>query len=124
MYKEASKLKLRFVTNRGLLSTEQLWDLSFTDISNAVKAVKKILKKNDDDDLSFLEDNNKVDVENQLRFDVLKDVYLTKKKEAEELRDAAENKKWNEKINSLIARKKEGELEAKSVEDLEKLLKK
>lgn len=123
MFKQASKLKLRFQTNRGLLSTEQLWDLSQTDLSNAVKAVKKVLKKNDDDELSFLEDTKVVDVENQLRFDILKDVYLTKKKENEELRDAAETKAHNQKILALIAEKKDGQLKEMSVEELEKLLK-
>ena len=123
MYKQASKLKLRFQTNRGVLSAEQLWDLSQTDLSNAVKAVKKILKKTDDDELSFLEDSKVVDVENQLRFDILKDVYLTKKKEAEELRDAAETKAHNQKILTLIAEKQEGKLKEMSIEELEKLLK-
>ena len=123
MYKQASKLKLRFQTNGGVLSAEQLWDLSQTDLSNAVKAVKKILKKTDDDELSFLEDSKIVDVENQLRFDILKDVYLTKKKEAEELRDAAETKAHNQKILTLIAEKQEGKLKEMSIEELEKLLK-
>lgn len=123
MYKQASKLGLRFQTNRGVLSVEQLWHLSQTDLSNAIKAVKKVLKKNDDDELSFLEDTKVVDVENQLRFDILKDVYLTKKKEAEELRNATENKAHNEKILALIAEKQEGKLRDMSVEELEKLLK-
>lgn len=123
MYKQASKLGLRFQTNRGVLSVEQLWHLTQTDLSNAIKAVKKVLKKNDDDELSFLEDTKVVDVENQLRFDILKDVYLTKKKEAEELRNTAENKAHNQKILALIAEKQEGKLRDMSVEELEKLLK-
>ena len=123
MYKQASKLGLRFQTNRGILSVEQLWHLGQTDLSNAVKAVKKVLKKNDDDELSFLEDTKVVDVENQLRFDILKDVYLTKKKEAEELRDVAETKAHNQKILALIAEKREGKLRDMSEEELEKLLK-
>lgn len=123
MYKQASKLGLRFQTNRGVLSVEQLWHLSQTDLSNAIKAVKKVLKKNDDDELSFLEDTKVVDVENQLRFDILKDVYLTKKKDSEELRDIAETKAHNQKILALIAEKQEGKLRDMSVEELEKLLK-
>ena len=123
MYKQASQLKLRFQTSRGILSTEQLWDLSQTDLSNAIKSVKKILKKSDDDELSFLEDTKIVDVENQLRFDILKEVYLTKKKESEELRNAAETKAHNQKILALIAEKQEGKLRDMSVEELEKLLK-
>ena len=103
MYKQAAQLKLRFQTNVGLLSAEQLWDLSQSQLSNAVKAVKKILKNTDDDELSFLEDTKTIDVENQLRFNILKDVYLTKKKAAEELRNAAEIKAHNQKILTLIA---------------------
>jgi hypothetical protein len=122
MYKKASQLKLRFLTNVGQLSAEQLWDLSLTDLSNAVKAVKKVLKKTDDDELSFLEDAKVVDVENQLRFDILKDVYLTKKKEAEELRTAKEVKARNQKIIEIIAEKEEGALKDKSIEELRSLI--
>ena len=57
-----------------------------TKLAESIKAVKKVLKKNDDDELSFLESSKVVDVENQLRFDILKDVYLTKKAEAEAAR--------------------------------------
>jgi hypothetical protein len=123
MYKKASQIKLRFLTNVGQLSVEQLWDLTPSQLSNAIKAVKKVLKKNDDDELSFLEDTKVVDVENQLRFDILKDVYLTKQDEAEKLKDAADVKAHNEKINSLIAEKQEGKLREMSIEDLEKLRK-
>lgn len=123
MFKQASQLKLRFQTNVGLLSVEQLWDLSQTQLANGIKAVKKVLKKNDDDELSFLEDAKTVDVENQLRFDILKDVYLSKKKAAEELRDAAAIKTHNQKILTLIAEKKDDSLKGMSIEDLEKMLK-
>ena len=124
MYKSAERLKLRFPTNKGLLAAEQLWDLSMSDLTSAIKDVKKILKKDNDDDLSFLEDSKVVDVQNQLRFDILKDVYVTKKSELEELRAAAENKAHNQKILTLIAEKKDNSLKEMSVEDFEKLLKK
>ncbi len=123
MYKQASKLKLRFSTSKGLLSTEQLWDLTLTELSNCIKAVKKLLKKTDDDELSFLDDKLTVDVETQLRFDVLKDVYLTKKSELEATKSAAATKAHNQKILELIAEKQEGKLKDMSIEDLEKLLK-
>lgn len=123
MYKQASRLRLRFPTPKGVLATEQLWDLSLLDLSNTIKAVKKILKKNDDDELSFLESEKTVDTENQLRFDILKDVYLTKQKENEERRNEADVKAHNQKILKLIADKKEDSLKGMSVEDLEKLLK-
>lgn len=123
MYKKANKFKLRFQTSKGLLSAEQLEDLSQVELANSIKAVKKILKKTDDDELSFLEDTKTVDVENQLRFDILKDIYLTKQKETEERRVAAENKVNNEKIIALIAEKREEKLKNLPEEDLLKLLK-
>lgn len=123
MYKQATRLKLRFPTTKGMLSAEQLWDLTQTELSNCIKSVKKILKKNDDDELSFLDESSVVDTENQLRFDILKDVYLTKKKEAEEIRNAAEIKAHNQKVLELISRKKDKALEEMSVEELEKLIK-
>ena len=123
MYKQVSRLGLRFQTSKGLLSVEQLWHLSQTDLSNAIKAVKKVLKKTDDDELSFLEDAKVVDVENQLRFDVLKDVYLTKKSERDALRDEAESKAHNAKIDAIIAEKQESQLHSLSIDELEKLRK-
>jgi len=124
MFKQASQLKLRFQTNKGLVSTEQLWDLSQADLENSIKAVKKILVKNNDDELSFLTDTGStVDVENTLRFNILKDVYLTKKKYQEELRDKHAIDEHNKKIIALIADKREDALKDKTIEELEALLK-
>jgi hypothetical protein len=124
MYKEASRLKLRFgVIGSGVLSVEQLWDLSQTQLASAIKAVKKVLVKDNDDELSFLENKNVVDTENQLRFDILKDIYMTKKGEAEEIRNVAATKEHNKKIDELIAAKQESKLQELSIEELEKLRK-
>ncbi len=123
-FKLASQQKLRFNTDKGLLSVEQLWDLNQTQLSNLIKSVKKVLKQNDnDDDLSFLISAKTVDVENQLRFDIAKDIYLTKKAENEALRSAADRKEYEQKILSLIAEKKDESLKGKSIEELEALLK-
>jgi orotate phosphoribosyltransferase-like protein len=64
-----------------------------------------------------------VDKITQLQFNIVKDVYLTKKTEAEALRDVAEVKAHNQKILTLIAKKQEDKLGELSVEELEKLIK-
>lgn len=122
MYKQASKLKLRFTTSRGVLSAEQLWDTSQTFLTELIRGVKKQLKKADDDELGFLDSTVAVDVEQQLRFDILKDIYLTKKKESEDARNAKDVKERNQKILGIIQEKKEGALKDMSVEELEKML--
>lgn len=123
-YKQASQLQLRFQTNRGNLSVEQLWSLSLTDLANTIKAVKKVLKGTDnDDELSFLDENKTVDIENQLRFNILKDIYVDKQTALKEARSAQDRKAYEQKILNLIEEKKEDALKKKSVEELEALLK-
>ena len=124
MYKQASQLGLRVNTSKGPLSVEQLWNLPMVDLKNTIKTLKKALKVNDDDDLDFLEDTeSKVDKITELSFNILKDIYITKKDAAKALRDAATIKEHNQKILQLIASKKEAELGGKSIEELEALLK-
>lgn len=121
---EASKIKLRIETAQGSLSVEQLWDLSLSKISDAIKHAKKELKKGDnDDDLSFLDETKTVDVEAQLRFDILKEIYLYKRDEAKEAREKADNKANNEKILAIIKQKQEGALQEKSIDELMAMLK-
>ncbi len=125
MYKEASKIQLRVSTPKGLLSVEQLWGLSLSDLSDSIKAVKKQLKKeSNDDELSFLDESVETDPTTQLRYDILKDVYLTKKKELDLQKVARENKENDQKILALIRDKKENSLKDKSIEELEAMLSK
>lgn len=122
-FKLASRLKLRVNTSQGLLSVEQLWDLSLNKLSVIIKNVKKQLKGSEgDDELSFLDETKTVDKEQQLTFDVLKDIYLTKKAELDAEKDAAQRKANNEKIMAIIHKKQEASLENMSVEELEAML--
>lgn len=122
IFKQASKSQLRFQTSKGLLNVEQLWSLTQTDLTNAIRNLKKSLKKDNDDDLGFLDADTKVNSEDQLRFDILKDVYLTKKSDAETARTSLEKKQFEQKILSLIADKKDSELAGKSIEELMAML--
>lgn len=122
-YKKASQLGLRFITNVGPLSVEQLWQLSQKQLVATIKAVSKLLKSNsiNDDELSFLDESKEVDVENQLRFEILKDVYLTKQNEINDQRKKADDKAHNAKIDALIADKEELDMKNLSVEELKNL---
>lgn len=123
IYKQAAQAQLRFSTSRGNLTVEQLFMLTQSDLTNCIRAVKKTLKKTDDDELSFLDVTSKVDATEQLRFDILKDVYLSNKEQLDKLRNEKATKEHNQRILSLIADKKDQDLANKSVEELEALLK-
>lgn len=122
IYKQGVIAKVRFNTSKGSLSIEQLYELSQTDLANVIKSQKQVLKKTDEGELGFLDEISKVDAKEQLKFDILKEVYLTKKSESEALRNAKEIKEHNQKIMELISNKQESELLGKSVDELKTLL--
>jgi len=123
---KANQQKLRFNTNKGMLNVEQLFDISMADLSAAIKSAHKLLGESSlGDELSFL-GSTTVSVANQteqLRFDVMKEIYQLRKSELDAVREAKEIKAHNEKIDALIAQKQDSELAEKSIEDLIKLRK-
>lgn len=127
IFKQASKKKLRFSTNRGVLSVEQLWDLSKEEIRQLVIKAREAAKKSsgeiNDSELSFLDSPVKTKAtDDELRFEILKDIYLTKKSAEEKAQKKAEVKANNKKLLEIIARKQDEALEKKSIKDLEKML--
>lgn len=123
IYKEALRTKLRIDTSQGQLSVEQLWDLSLNKLTVIIRNIKKQLKNDNDDDLSFLDETKVVDKRIQLIFDILKDIYLTKKEELDADRIALSNKEHNQKIFELIKRKQDEELVNMSIDELKSMLK-
>jgi len=122
MYKKASREKLRFSNSKGVLSLEQLWALSLPTLSQMIKDQLEVVKvKGSNDELSFLETNN-VDPIEQLKFDILKDVYITLKNEAEMAKNEAEDRLKKQKILQLIAVKQDQELMNKSIDELKAML--
>lgn len=121
MYKNASKQKLRFQTNKGLLTTEQLWDLTTGELDALAVSLEKEYK--DSGKKSFLVKKSDKDKTLKLRFDIALDILTTKIEEAEALNDAKSIKEHNQKILSLIAEKQDDELKGLSVKELEKQLK-
>ena len=123
IFKQAAKEKLRFSTRQGMLSAEQLYELKLTPLANIVRSLKKELKKDNDDDLSFLDEGSTpVDATLQLKFEIAKAIYLDKKEERDAAKNAAEKKAHNEKIMELIAKKQDEDLGSKSVDELKAML--
>lgn len=120
-YKLATQKKLRFQTNKGLLSTEQLWDLSLTDLDALAVSLEEEYKQSGKK--SFLVVKSVKDKTAKLRFDIVLDVLTSKVEEHQALTEAKEVKEHNEKILTLIADKKDESLKGKSVKELEKMLK-
>ena len=122
-FKSATRQKLRFNTSKGVLSTEQVWDLGITSLAGIVRNLKKELNKDSDDELAFLDDTSApVDETVELRFNIVKEIYLAKKAERDSIKTEAAKKEHNQKILAEMARRKEESITKVSDEELEKML--
>ena len=127
MFEIASRLKLRFQTDKGNLAVEDLWDLPLT--SNSGRTSLDSLArdrfnalKQADESVSFVAPATKADPTLQLSFDIVKriiDVKVAERNEREEARVKAEKK---QKIMALIEQKENAALEGQSLDDLRKQL--
>ena len=117
MYKKALRTKLRFSTTKGKLTTEDLFDLSLTDLNNLAIALDK--KLSETPRKSFISDLTPDTQEDELRFNIVKDVITLKLVE----RNAAQNAKVKAaekaQLLEILHRKKNEALENLSVEEIE-----
>lgn len=120
-YKEASRLGLRINTNKGALSVEQLWSLTLPQLDELAVSLEENVEKSATK--TYLKKRTNKNKLAQLSFDIVLDILQTKMAEAEELQSAAEIKKHNDKILTLIAEKQEADLKNLSAEELQALLK-
>ena len=120
-FKLACQQKLRFQTSKGLLSTEQLWDLSLEDLD--VLAVSLDSEHKESGKKSFLNKTSVKDKTAKLKFDVVLDVLHTKDEEIQNAQAASKDKEHNKKIIALIAEKQDESLKGKSIKQLEEMLK-
>ncbi|AIM51306.1 hypothetical protein HQ81_0087 [Dickeya phage phiDP23.1] len=123
MFDKAARLKLRFETGKGLLSVEQVWDLSLTALNEVAKSLSRQVKEAESDEEDFIGTKSNVDSLLQLRFDIVKIIISTKIQERDESANAAERKANNQVILGLIEKKQQEELAGKSLEELKAMLK-
>ena len=121
LFETASKTKLRFSSNKGMITSEDLWDLSLADLDEMARETYKRVR-DDMDHVSFVRPVSKVDSTDLLRLDILKRVIEVKMEE----RDAAEktvlqNAK-KQRILNIMAEKEDENLKGASLEDLRQML--
>lgn len=120
-FKQASKERLRFNTSKGQLTTEQLWDLSLTDLDTLAVSLQEEHEKSGKK--SFLVTKSVKDKKAKLAFDVVLEVLNTEANAATEATEAKEIKEHNNKILQLIVEKQDETLKGKTVKQLEAMLK-
>jgi hypothetical protein len=127
MFDVATRQKLRFDSPKGLLSVEDLWDLPLTSTTGRANLDEIALSlhkrlRNTADVVSFVDEQAKTDPVSQLKFDIVKHVIETRKKENADALAAKNKAETKQRLLEVLAKKRDSSLEAMSEEDLLKKL--
>lgn len=114
LFAEAAKEKYRY-PYKGLITTEQLWDLNETELNKVYIALSQ--SRNPDGGLIESADTEK-DNELGRKMDIVKFIYDHKKKEEEEKKRAASNSIRRRELEDAIAAKRRDAVSKMSEEDL------
>jgi hypothetical protein len=124
MFEQATRLKLRFETSRGMLSVEDLWDLPLSSqrgvsLDEIAISLHNALKH---DTISFVDDTEKPDPRLQLSFDLVKHVIDVRKAENKVAAEARAKAEQKQKILGIIARKEDMALEGMDIDKLREMI--
>ena len=119
MFEIATRTKMRFPF-RGMISVEDLWDLSVKDLDSIFKTLNTQVKKSQEE--SLLATKSKEDETLAVQIEIVKHIVKTKLDEAETAKQSKELKEKKQKIMEMIAEKKDEALRNASVEELQAML--
>lgn len=119
IFEYATKNKVRF-SFKGLISVEDLWDLSLTNLDSIYKELNKQSKQQEEE--SLLNIKTQEDELLNVQIEIVKHIVFVKLAEKEAREKAAAKKAQKQKIMSIIAAKQDEVLQNSSIDDLQKML--
>lgn len=119
IFEYASRNKLRFPF-KGMISAEDLWDLSLVNLDGIFKTLNKQAKLAEEESLLTTGSGENEELEVQIA--IVKHIVSVKKAEKIAREKAAEKKAKREEIMSILASKQNEALQNSSVEELQKML--
>ena len=119
MFEVAARNKVRF-SFRGMISVEDLWDLSVENLDVIFKTLNAQSKQMKEE--SLLGSRSKEDEELSLKIEIVKFVVKTKLEEFAKRMKDKEQKEKRQKIMEIMSTKKDADLQNKSLDELSKML--
>ena len=119
IFEYAARNKVRFPF-RGMISVEDLYNLSLTDLDSVYKTLNKRMKQSEEESLLNVKANTDTELETQIA--IVKHVVSVKLEEQKAREEAAAKKARRQRIMSIITTKEDEALQNSSVDDLKKML--
>jgi hypothetical protein len=119
MFEVAVRAKMRFPF-KGLVSVEDLWDLSVTNLDSVFKVLNSQLKQVKEE--SLLNVRTEQDKELDTKIEIVKYVVGVKLEEENLRLKAKEKREQKQKIMEILSDKQDADLKNKSVDELRSML--
>lgn len=119
IFEYAVRNKLRF-SYKGLLTVEDLWDLSLKDLDAIYKQLKGQMKVNEEE--SLMASKSKADTVLEMQIEIVKYIFAEKEAAQQKAKKAAENRKQREKLMGILAEQEEKDLRGKSADELRAMI--
>jgi len=119
MFELASRMKLRF-PYKGVVSVEDLWDLSVQELDRLYKGVNAKLKAEKEDSLLGPKEKSATDLELQVA--IIRHIVDVKLNEMAIRKAEVERAGKKQKILAIMSEKQDMDLKAKSLDELTKML--
>ena len=119
IFEYAVRNKVRFPF-KGMISVEDIWDLSLVNLDSIYKTLNKQVKQSKEE--SLLNVKSPADEMLDVQIAIVKYIVSVKLAEKEARAKAAENRAKKQKIMSIMAARDDKALENASDEDLQKML--
>ena len=119
LFEMATRKKFRFPF-RGMISVEDLWDLSVQNLDIVFKALNAEVKQAKEESLLTTKSTEEAILD--AKIEIVKHIVNVKLEEAEQRTKAAEKREQKRRLQELIATKQDEALQGKSVEELQAML--
>ncbi len=119
LFETATRNKMRFPF-RGMISVEDLWDLSLTNLDSVFKTLNAEAKKSEEE--SLLETKSKENEELSNKIEIVKYIVNIKLEEKKTRENARKNAEMKQRLLEIKAKRQDAALENMSDEDLDKML--
>ena len=119
IFEFATRTKLRF-NFKGVISTEDLWDLSVNELDTIFKSLNSEMKQSEEE--SLLNTKTKEDLALAVKIDIVKHIVEIKLQEIERKRNEIKKSQEKQRILEVLADKQDEEIKNKSIDELKAML--
>lgn len=122
LFEYATRNKIRFSTERGYLTVEDLWDLPLTStrglsLDQVGRDLRKAIREHEEE--SLVEVYNPIENEMTIMFNIVKHIIDTKQQENLNRKNKAEKDLKIKKLEEILVRKTEDSLNELSIDDIQ-----